>query len=286
METVILFDPTVEKLQSIIAETAKITAEDLSDDAQLAVVKGTRLQLRDARVTIEKQGKEMRTEALKYQKDVIAREKELIGIIEPEEIRLKAIEEQATQMRERAARAALLPMRQEMLAKFGEPLLTDESILDMDNEAFMVYLNERQAQKNEADRIDIEAEKARLTHEALLAQVKKDAEVAERNRIEEAAKADEARRIQVEAQKKYDAELAAQKLIDDAKAEVARIVAEADAKVKAEEDAKSAAEAAQVEAQKDQKYINWLESIGYDPEQEDLWIIKEGKAYKFVGEFV
>lgn len=204
MENIILFDPTVEKLQEIVSSTSLITANDLSDDAQLAIVRGTRLQLRDARVTIQKQGKSMREDALKYQKDVIAREKELIGIIEPEEIRLKSLEEEATSIKERAARAALLPMRRDMLAKFDLPDFSDESVLSMDNDEFMAYLTDLQTEKNENDRIDNEKETARLAQVAREAQIAEDARIAERAR----------------------AELAAQKLIDDAKDEVAR--AEAD----------------------------------------------------------
>lgn len=222
MET-IKFDPNVADLQAIVAATSKITADDLSNDVQLALVHDTRISLRDARVKIEKTGKALRADALKYQKDVIAREKELLGIILPEEDRLADIEHQANIIKERATRAALLPMRREQLAPFGEPTVTDESILDMDNDEFVTYLVQRQTQKNENDRLELETEKARLADEAHLAQVRKDAEVAERNRIEAAAKADEERRIQAEAQKKYDAELAAQKVLDDAKAEAVKV---------------------------------------------------------------
>ena len=226
------FDPTFEKLQSIVAETAKITALDLADDTQLAVVKGTRIQLRDARVMIEKQGKGMREDALKYQRDVIAREKELIAIIEPEEKRLKAIEEEANTIRERKAREALLPMRREQLLPLGVAF-TDETLLDMDNDEFIEFLNTSTALKNERDRQEIEAEKAKLARAAELAAAAEDARVAERARIEATAKLNEEHRIHAEAQKKHEAELAAQKLIDNAKIEAARIEMEAQKEIDA-----------------------------------------------------
>ncbi len=240
METIV-FDPTVEQLHAIVAATSAITATDLSDDTQLALVHDTRISLRDARVKIEKTGKALRADALKFQKDVIAREKELIGIIEPEESRLGALEEQANTIKERVARAALLPMRREQLAPLLLAPVTDEAILDMDNDDFIVFLNELQSAKNEQDRLDIQKEKDRLAHEALLSQVKKDAEVAERNRIEAAAKADEGRRIQEAGRKEFEAQAAAQKKLDDAKAEADRMIREAHDKI---EQQKAQAEAA------------------------------------------
>ncbi len=223
---------------------------------------------------IEKTGKTLRADALKFQKDVIAREKELIGIIEPEESRLGALEEQANTIKERAARAALLPMRREQLDAL-RVAITDAEILDMDNDAFIAYLNEAQAQKNEWDRLEIEKQRAELAHEALLSQVKKDAEIAERNRIEEAAKADEQRRIEEAANSKVETERAAQKLIDDAKAEADRVLreahdkreqekaqAEAAAREKAVREQQAKDEAAKLEAQV--KFKQWTLDYGYE----------------------
>jgi hypothetical protein len=240
---IVKFDPSVEELNKIVAATSAITATDLSDDTQLALVHDTRISLRDARVKIEKTGKALRADALKFQKDVIQREKELIGIIEPEESRLGLLEEAANTQKERAARAALLPMRREALATIGiDTAAADEyRLLDLDNDEFIALLNDLTAKKNEADRLEIQAEKDRLAHEAFLSQVKKDAEIAERKRIEDAAKLDEERRVQAAAQAKFDAERAAQQVKDEAAAESARIVQEARDKVEQE---KAQAEAA------------------------------------------
>ena len=268
----IKFDPNVADLQAIVAATSKITADDLSDDVQLALVHDTRIQLRDARVRIEKTGKALRADALKYQKDVIAREKELLGIILPEEDRLADIEHEANKIKERAARAALLPMRKEQLAPFGAPTITDESILDMDNDQFVTYLVERQTQKNARDMEEIEIEKKRLAEEAHLAQVRKDAEVAERNRIETAAKLDEERRVQAEAQKKYDAELAAKKIIDDAEAEAERIR-------RAAIDKAFQKEVAAKEQEASERYQAWLENIGYKAEEDSQWHFERKDRY-------
>lgn len=289
----ILFDPNIEVLQQIVASTSKITADDLSNDVQIALVHDTRIQLRDARVSIEKKGKELRADALKFQKDVIAKEKELLAIITPEEDRLKAIEEQANTIKERAARTALLPMRKEQLAPFGAPTVTDESILDMDNDEFVAYLIQRQAQKNESDRLEIEAEKKRLADEAILAQVKKDAEVAERNRIEEANRATEQIRIDRAAHDKHEAEVAAKKLVDDAKIEADRVLREAEEKVRKEQELKLAmeleAEAQKKQRQADEKYQAWLVTIGWKQEEDSQWVFEANldgvSAYKLVDIF-
>lgn len=222
---IIKFDPTVEKLNALIAETSKITAIDLSDDTQIALVKQYRIELRDHRVAIEKKGKSLREDAIKYQKNVLTEERSLISIIDPEEKRLKAIEEEAALIKERAAREALLPMRNEQLIALGV-ILSNEEILDMDNDEFIVYLNEATTAKNERDRLEIEAEKAKLARAAELAAAAEDARVAERARIEANQKAQENARIEAAAQAKHDAEIAAQKLIDDARAEAERVASE------------------------------------------------------------
>ena len=107
------FDPTKEVLQQLVLKTQSITATDLKDKAQLEVVKQNRIELKKARVQIEKTGKAMRDDANAYSKAVIAKEKELIGIISPEEDRLKAIESEAEELAIREERMKKLPERKE-----------------------------------------------------------------------------------------------------------------------------------------------------------------------------
>ena len=282
MEQIINFDPTIEKLQSIIAETSKITADDLTNDSQLAIVKGTRIRLRDARIIIEKQGKEMRASALQYQKDVIAREKELIGIIEPEEIRLKEIEESAKEKREHEARVALLPMRKEIVGKFGT--FDDDFLLSMENEEFMVFLNQKTAERNEADRLEIEAEKNRLAREKELEDAKRKAAEDERNRIETLAKANEEARIAKAAQEKRDAEIAAQRLIEEAKIEAQKILDAEKARI-AKIEAEKKEKLEKIKKESDEKeFRQWLSDIGYV--DDGSWKIEHEndtiKVYKLV----
>ena len=287
MNTPIIFDPTIADLKAIIASTALITVNDLSDETQMSLVHDTRISLRDARVKIEKSGKKYREDAIKYQKDVLIRERELIAIITPEETRLKALEDEASTIKERAARIALLPMRREQLDNLKDGIQdTDEALLDMENEAFIIYLNKRVSDKNEKDRQEIEAEKSRMARAEEDKRIAEEARIAERNRIEAQQKADEERRVQAEAQKRYDAdaliaknkreaEISAQKLIDDAKAEAERVIAVA----KAQEEARireievkadqAKAEADKIEA--DKIFTEWKMNHGWTEEEADQY---------------
>lgn len=107
------FDPTVAELQAIVEKTKGLTAIDLKDKLQLEVVRGSRIELKKKRVEIEKYAKSLRDNATAWSKKVSAKEKELIGIIEPEEERLKAIEAEAEQLIIREARMEKLPARRE-----------------------------------------------------------------------------------------------------------------------------------------------------------------------------
>ncbi len=288
MDTII-FDPTIEQLQTVVASTVALTA-----DTPLPQIHEARIFLRDARVKIEKKGKEYRAEALAHQKAVIAREKELIGIIEPEEKRLKDIEDAANAAAERTARAALLPMRKAELAKLGLEVTDDNQILDLDNTAFVVLLNDLMLKKNEADARAIEEEKAKLARQAEIKAAEEAAVIKERDRLELQRAQQEAARVEKAAQEKRDAELAAQKLIDDAHAEVERIAAKqkADAMIAAQAIEDKKIEDARIEKERvaNLKYQAWLASIGYTAENKQTWRFETGDdgfttAFKKVGWF-
>lgn len=249
------FDPTREALAQMVEATKGITAEDLEDKKQLEVVRRARIDLKNARVSIEKKGKELREDATKFAKAVIAKENELIGIIEPEEDRLKAIEEAAETLKQRRLREAQLPYRRDRLAEIGDDVeVSDETLNGMENVDFSEYLNRRVAAKNqrdreeserlsaerdaaakaEADRVKAEqdAEAARLKAESDRIEAARLAVEAEKERIareeeakrrEEAAREDERRRAAEEAERKererIEAEAAAKKAAQKAAAE-------------------------------------------------------------------
>lgn len=223
-----------------IAENVKTMSVD-----KITEVKATRLRLGKIRTSIAKQSKAQRDEftvKAKANRDI---ELALIGIIEPEEARLKAIEEEAQRLEEIKAREALIPMREQALNALNDDVVvTKEFLLGMDNEQFVTYLNGRTTAKNEADRLALEAEKAKLAREAEDRRIAEEGARKERERIEAQNKANELARINAEAErrakeeadakeKKEEAELAAKKIIDDAQAEADRIQRESDEKEKA-----------------------------------------------------
>jgi len=242
-----------------IAENVKTMSVD-----KIAEVKTTRLRLGKIRNSIAKQSKAQRDEFTARAKANREIELNLIGIIEPEEDRLKAIEEEAERLVEIKAREVLIPMREQALNALNDGVeVTKDFLLGMDNEQFVTYLNHRTTVKNEVDRHILEAEKARLAKEAEDRRIADEAVRLERERIEAQNKADELARINAEAErrakeeadakaKQEQAELAAKKLIDDAQAEANRIKAEAELKEKARlqaiEDDRIAKEKAEAEA--------------------------------------
>ena len=183
------FSPTIAELKKLAEQAAGITLLDPLNKENVKIVKDMRLVLRDARTQISKMGKELREDAVKFQKVVIAKEHELVAIIAPEEDRLSGLEEEAARIQEREDRKEFLPRRRERIAAIGdvEDLpntmiieLSDDALLDMDGAQFEGYLNARMALKNERDRKKLAEQQARI-----------DAENAELKRKQDLAEAEE-----------------------------------------------------------------------------------------------
>lgn len=223
------FNPTVAELTTL-AQEAK--AVDITD---LVAVKEMRLKLRTARTTITKTGKEFRAEALAFQKAVIAKEKELLELVTPEEDRLKAVEDEAAKAVELEERKKVLPWRKEQLEQLADGMLnpTEAELLDMDDAAFTQLLTERKAAKLEALEAKQRAAEAAERHE------KEKAEAAEKARQEERE------RMEREQKEKEERE--------------AREKAEAERKEKEEQE----------KAEKNKKYKDWLKQNGYTEETKD-----------------
>lgn len=234
------FNPKVAELNELVAKTKNITASDLTDTKQIALVRESRLALKAERVKIEKTGKRLREGAISFQKAVIAHEKGLIAIIEPEEERLEAIETEAKQIALKEERKASLPERRQRLQEVadGAPegiyMPSDDELLEMNGIQFETFYNAKVAEKNqqisEANaRAQREADE-RAEQERKDAQAKIDAELAEKQRIADAEIAEKKRKADEE-QAKIDAENARIKAEQDArdaelKAEAERIEAE------------------------------------------------------------
>ena len=201
------FDPTVAELTKMLKATKDITEIDLENKEQVAIVKEGRIKLKKARVQIEKKGKELREEALAFQKAVISKEKELIAIIEPEEKRLASIEQEAEHKALMKERLEKLPQRKARLAEIKHAYpIEDEALLAMDATEFeacfnscVAYSNNKQAEIDEAARV---AKQAEIDHENEL--IKKEQEAREQDLKDREEKV-EKERLALEHEKEIEA---------------------------------------------------------------------------------
>lgn len=95
------YEITETGLIDLASKYQNLTVNGIDDKEGLKAVESARKELKNERVKIEKVSKGMRDSAVKFQKAVIAREKELVAIIQPQEDRLMAIEDAIWQEKER-----------------------------------------------------------------------------------------------------------------------------------------------------------------------------------------
>lgn len=267
------FDPTVAQLKELVGQSSGIQAVDLKDKVQLEIVKNSRIKLKKTRVEIEKYGKTLRDDANKFAKAVIAKEKELIGIIEPEEIRLADIEKEAEQLAIIEERKVKLPERKERLATIGDGVdVSDDHLLSLDATAFEAYYNERLGKKlaedKEKQEADLREREARIREQEEA--VKKEAEKLE---IEKAARKREERAREEERAKLH-------------KEEEERVRSQKQAE---EEQLKNEKEA-QERLEKEKRYREWRKGLGWTPEDSKYSFkeIRNGdfvELWRKVGEF-
>jgi hypothetical protein len=262
--------PAKEQLELIVSESKKTDITNLDQTHTM------RIKLRDARISITRTGKSLRENALKFQKDVIAKEKELIEIITPEEERLEKAEDEMKLKAEMEKRRDELPSRLEALASIGDELPIDESeILTLDDNQFNEYRLARIDAKLKKDRDDHDA-KIRADEEAArLQREKEDAERRAKLEAEEAKLAAEraaieAEKIRIAAEEKArkdaeeekerelqrkerEAQLEKERIEREAQAEKDRLAKEAEDKARKEK-----------EMQESAKFKEYLASIGYD----------------------
>lgn len=237
---VLKFDETKAALLPLVEASARIVG--ITNGAGYAEAQSARMKLRNTRVEIEKRGKAAREDATAFSKAVIAKEKELIGVIAPEEDRLQSLQDEwdAAIAREKAAKAEAerlrvfairqhidalraLPLRAvgststhiaETLALASAPLAFDPQELAGEaqaaqNDAVSALTAALDAAKadeirREAERVEREAEAARIAAErAELARLR-----AEQEKRDAAERAKIAAEREAEEQRQSDARLA------------------------------------------------------------------------------
>ncbi len=280
------FTPAMQELTEMATAAKTVTAK-----SDLALVHDTRIGLRDARINIAKKGKELRENAIKFQKDVIQREKELLGIIGPEEDRLAAIEDEAKLRLEMEKRRDELPTRIAALQAINPAFSADDNeLLAMDDDEFNQYrvlvieakLERDRQEQNE--KIAAEAEARRMKAEAEEQEARQKIETIER---EHRAKiASEESKIAVE-----------RALVDKEKARLAGIEEERMREIRAkEQEARIEKERAETEIarvkketeerEKAEDYIGFLNSINFNEETDITQVVDgEVRAYRLIGTY-
>jgi len=271
------FNPQKAELTKIVSEMKDLTIKGVDDKEGYLAVDTARKNLKAIRVKITKTGKDLRAEALSFQKAVIAKEKELVEIIEPTEKMLADQQEKIDNEKERIARMELLPSRKEKLATIGITEISDDEILIMDFNQFdefynnqkEIYLAEKEAKIKEAEekrQAELAEQERKNKEEAdRLAQEKRDAET--RKKAE-----DEARE-----QAKKDIELAKAKSDQEAQ-ERARIAKEeADRAIQAEKDRAEADKKKAIQDEKDKAEAEKQELIKKQEKEKQDLIDKQNK---------
>jgi len=139
---IIEFNEDIAGLQKLVIKMKEITAENVED-----LTDGLKV-LQKSRTYLTKKGKNLREESNEYSKMVIAKEKELLEIIRPEEERLQGIKLGI----ERNTRKAWLEDRKQKLISLDDGIeIDDDSLLDMDEKTFDLYGLKRQEDKEQKD---------------------------------------------------------------------------------------------------------------------------------------
>lgn len=181
------FNPKKAELVSIVENYKYLEIKGIDDKQGYAIVDEARKDLKRKRVEIQKTGKELREDAVAFQKKIIAVEKELISLIEPLEIDLGAKQDFVDKEKLKKTREILLPERKEKLLSV-ESEVDDSFLLEMGDVEFESFYNQKRSEfLSEKERkikeveLKIQREKE-LQDAASLAKEK--AEQAERQRIE------------------------------------------------------------------------------------------------------
>ena len=151
-----IIDPRKDALQAIADEVAQIEADPKKMDKEtLEVINVTKRKLVKARTALNKQFKELREPAQNFAKKVREYEKELIAIIEPQELRMKEIEKAAKTFALHEERKKTLPEFIDKLNSIdpNQPARWDENfLLDLDPNQRDAFYNKKLSEKLEADR--------------------------------------------------------------------------------------------------------------------------------------
>ncbi len=142
-----------------------ITINGVDDKEGYKLADEARKDLKAKRVEIKKIGKHLRDDAIKFQKSVIAKEKELVALVEPLEKSLKDQQDDIKMQKLRLSNEEKLPARSSELAKYTDDTEFDLlGLTDSEFESLLAEKREVYLAKKEAELIDRE-QKAKRAQE-------------------------------------------------------------------------------------------------------------------------
>ncbi len=160
------FNPKKSELIELSKKFQSLEIKGIDDVEGYKQVDEARKELKKQRVGVEKQGKEFRADALKFQKAVIAYEKELVEIIEPLEIELGKKQEVIDLEKHKIKMVALLPDRKaRLLAIKHIEMPSDDEILEMDSVTFENAFIFHTTKSLEIEKAEIAFDKAKIEKE-------------------------------------------------------------------------------------------------------------------------
>jgi len=280
------FNPKKSELTELSKKYSSLEIKGVDDVIGYKEVDEARKELKKQRVVIEKKGKELRADALKFQKAVISYEKELVEIIEPLEIELGAKQDAIDLEKHKIKMVALLPLRKEKLLTI-DCEVEDDVILSMDSEEFDSFFNDRKTEYLNEKELKLKELQDKLDQE------KREKEVADKARLE----AEEKAKREIELAKER-AELDKQEAIRKAEKEKQDIIYENNRKEKERIEAEEKKKAEELERirieqenqaklEKQKKYQSFLKDNNYN-ENEDYLLTKDNKIIlmRKVAEFI
>lgn len=172
---IIKFNPSIAHLKSLAEKYKGLEIQGASDKIGYSAVDIARKDLKANRVKVTNTGKEMRAEAIQFQKKVISLEKEAIAIIEPLEKELALKQVRIDNIKE-------LPERIEKL-KDIKVVSDKEMLIGMDNRTFTSYYKkERENYYDDIERIE-EERKRRIEEDKRIEEAKKQAKIDAENEV-------------------------------------------------------------------------------------------------------
>lgn len=293
------FNPTKAEITVIVDKYKALEINGIEDKDGYHAVDEARKELKKVRVNIQKTGKEMREQAVAYQKAVITKEKELVELVEPTEKLLEQRQNLIDEEKEKATRKAVLPERVDRLDAIN--VIADvDFLLKLDSIEFESYFNDKNAEFLKAKEATMLAELAKIQEEKR----KLEDERLNQERIAEAQRFAEQKKLEDDrlAEERRIAEeqrIAQQAVLDEQREKQHQIELEQvrkDFEAKAIKDLelkkladKEVVAKEQEKLEKRKKYMKFLNDHGYTAETADNFHVvnKSGVVllYTKVGEF-